>query len=888
MKAFILAVILLSSTAAQAQWSNTDNNFADSLHMPVAVAARDQLKPIVINSSSDGAYFVIWEDHRNYPTNKRDIYAQKYDKDGRRLWAEDGVPVASGPRDQYYTPFSSSTASSSEADYRNYSYAADDNNGGFFIAWRDDSVANRTWGRIAVQHVGSTGEARFGQSGKVVAFTAPPSTFDYSFPQVIQDGQNGFFLSFLRNYGSNAQLFAVGYSINGTNLRSYGGGEMNANAYITERPGGCGPRYELTFDLPRVLDYFIWPDKQGGCNVVMSMHGKTDGAGTYSGILGYNRLTRIKKDKKAIVRRRVNSIVDTKILERNYKKDSVVVLYQLYFFTDPTKCNNVSYDNFHIENAGHGYLAIDRGYDFHFAKGTTISTGGNINIDFIAASKRVMQGSSIGKFTPTAYALPAEIYDAIPYQLDSDDVEYRAIRTEPEGKVLDKVTFPKDTILASESYFSDFALKSSGSKIYATALIDEIPGAGKFVYLQHLNLEKTGDNNFEIKYSTGRKKGIVIGKEIRTGFGNRDINYDRPQISMDGQGNAVFYITDLQRAIRVSPVKNGTQLSWGSMGRSIGGGKHNTSSYTTHSPVLRMKDGDATGVIAWTDFRNHPPNTAPNIFIRHLNEISESSLSQPYTRIRQLPGGVAMGIPSYIAGSSKSFSILEVSGGTAFPPHAVAELEDIFDLGSVDINVFQHTGSVRKFQDTAYMNINYTIKPSQNPSGALKVRLFFSRQDFLALQSVDPTILHPGFLAVIQQPNNTSNVPSSYTPVVGEREITPEEWKVAPGGYYLQFSIDRFSNFFIRKNKKGDVVLSTTLDKEPFTYYPNPVDSELYISALRTNDEVILTDITNRVIMRRIVSSAEESIDVREIPSGVYLCTIVRSSGREVIKIVKR
>ena len=87
MKLFLTIVLSAWITVASAQWSNTTNNFTDSLHMPVSVAAASQRNPIILTSYPDGGYFVIWEDDRNYAATKTDIYAQKFDNAGNRMWA---------------------------------------------------------------------------------------------------------------------------------------------------------------------------------------------------------------------------------------------------------------------------------------------------------------------------------------------------------------------------------------------------------------------------------------------------------------------------------------------------------------------------------------------------------------------------------------------------------------------------------------------------------------------------------------------------------------------------------------------------------------------------------------------------------------------------------
>jgi len=95
MKSIFTLLFLSICFTLSAQWSNTTNQFYDSLDMPVTQAANDQVNPLIIKSDPDGGYFVIWEDYRVTGVGVADIYAQKYDKNGVALWALNGVPVAS-------------------------------------------------------------------------------------------------------------------------------------------------------------------------------------------------------------------------------------------------------------------------------------------------------------------------------------------------------------------------------------------------------------------------------------------------------------------------------------------------------------------------------------------------------------------------------------------------------------------------------------------------------------------------------------------------------------------------------------------------------------------------------------------------------------------------
>ena len=154
MKSILTITLIIIAQVAIAQWSNTANDFADTLHMPVSVVTGSQRKPLVLTSYPDGGYFVIWEDDSDVATNKTDIYAQKYDNAGNRLWVKDGLPIATGPNTQHYT-------FSSNQDYRNRSFVATDSAGGFYICYSDDSVTNYVYERLMVQHVKPNGNPVF-------------------------------------------------------------------------------------------------------------------------------------------------------------------------------------------------------------------------------------------------------------------------------------------------------------------------------------------------------------------------------------------------------------------------------------------------------------------------------------------------------------------------------------------------------------------------------------------------------------------------------------------------------------------------------------------------------------------------------------------------------
>lgn len=87
--------------------------------MQMVQAIGTQQNVIVVKSYPDSGYFVIWEDSRT-TANGVDIYAQKYDKNGTALWAENGIPVVARPDDQRIVLLNTTT------DYRYQEHACTD------------------------------------------------------------------------------------------------------------------------------------------------------------------------------------------------------------------------------------------------------------------------------------------------------------------------------------------------------------------------------------------------------------------------------------------------------------------------------------------------------------------------------------------------------------------------------------------------------------------------------------------------------------------------------------------------------------------------------------------------------------------------------------------
>ncbi len=778
MKKLMFSFLLLCALNLNAQWSNTNNLFKDSLHMDVSNATRTQSYPIVIQSYPDGGYIYFWEDSRDYNTNGTDIYAQKFDKNGNRLWALDGVPVASNNYNQHFY-------NSTNADYRNYSYAATDSSGGFYIAYLDDSVSNYYWYRVCVQHIKANGTKVFGNTGFIVAQTPSGEYYNYGSQQLIADGNNGFYVGYIRNNGYSTDVYVKCFKDIGGSLKYYGGGQMDVNAY--ERViDGCG-NIIVDYRDAYVTDYMIYTDLQKGCNVNMNMSQNAGGNDRY--FTGYNRLVRVKKKSTVVTN---NTFLNTQV----YNKDSVIIFYRIGYRTYQFQCDNGIGEGQILD--GNGYLQTSNlTYQIQYVKGNVMQTNGNINVDVMTYNDRKIITNQLTAWYTHVFTRRNEITDSIPY-------EFTVYPWYPQSYVstaapyLNKLNNYHDTLIASgNTYYYDFNTATAGNNFYATALTPT-PGSDRFIYLQNFQLKKITPDSFAFVLNTASKSGLQIGKEQYTGFGGTTIQYEFPRIATDDFGNALFYVNEVGRSVRVSPIINGSQLAWGAMGRHIGGGTFGGYYYNSITPFAVTGYKNGVGAITWQDNRYRTGSTAENIYTRHLDSLNKANYYPPYLPVKILPyyGGTAN--PTILLGSSKRFSLINIYNAFTSSFGPIAEILDNNNMGSLLINVNQNTGAVRSYNGIPYMDRNYNFYPQTGLPNAINVtmRLFFTTQEFNALKAANPAISNPGKLFVMKQPAANSTPPSAYSPAAGEVMYPVQSWKAVDGGYFVQITVNKFSGYF--------------------------------------------------------------------------------------------
>lgn len=798
MKKLLTLILPALWLQTSAQWSDTTNFFEDTLHMPVAVTIGSQRNPVVLTSYPDGGFFVVWEDERDMATNNTDIYAQKYDKNGNRLWAENGIPVASASTREHFT-------FSSNQDYRNRSFMATDSAGGFYISFSDDSVSNYTWERVTVQHVRSNGSRVFPGSGYIFARSTAANY--QMMPQLIADGTKGFYLAYRYRQGNIGNDYMMGYCYRDENgsMKYYGGGRMNENAIQTSDIAPCGIRTFVQYPGTDLFEYNIWPDGEGGCNFIMSLNGNI--AGQHA-MLGYNRLWRCKKDSK--VRTYFRNTSGTACPRyTDYKKGDVYLLYTLKTDYQSVACGGgggplYTYTNYRLLSNGFFLLDLD-GYDYGNPKGATLTTTGNINVDMMAVTRRTITNNVTSDFIIYGYAYPAQKFDSVPYQ--------RATYSNPEigynpvpPATMSKLNFFRDTLMAFSNYYQDFSVVAGSNHFYASAVMAKT--GNRQVLLQHMTVNPKAVDSFAIEYDTNLsgipyKYGRAIGSELNQGTNGANMGFDVPHVTVTRTGKAFFSILEGGVAPRVSPVRDGSELQWGAMGRLTGTGVYNGSYYYTANPVFAVDSNGRTGIMVWTDGRYLPPATSDNIFMRHIDKLDNQFHLPPLKPVKPVYYAFAdiAAYPAVLYGTTGEYTPVEAYNNTnAVGFSTVASIEDKNYLGHVNVHVYQHINAARRYNNIPYLNRNISIRTDSLPPGAgIDMALYFTKAEFDALKLADITIADPGDLVVIRQPANVAAAPAAYSPVAGEETISPVFWDTVPGGYRLSITAKGRGHFFIQK-----------------------------------------------------------------------------------------
>ncbi|MBE6343655.1 MAG: T9SS type A sorting domain-containing protein, partial [Lentimicrobiaceae bacterium] len=77
----------------------------------------------------------------------------------------------------------------------------------------------------------------------------------------------------------------------------------------------------------------------------------------------------------------------------------------------------------------------------------------------------------------------------------------------------------------------------------------------------------------------------------------------------------------------------------------------------------------------------------------------------------------------------------------------------------------------------------------------------------------------------------------------------------------------------------------TEIDEDSFTIYPNPASDFITIETLNAlESDVVIYDLTGKIIIRKFLHSGDNKIDVRNINSGIYVISINGLKSKLIIQ----
>ena len=118
------------------------------------------------------------------------------------------------------------------------------------------------------------------------------------------------------------------------------------------------------------------------------------------------------------------------------------------------------------------------------------------------------------------------------------------------------------------------------------------------------------------------------------------------------------------------------------------------------------------------------------------------------------------------------------------------------------------------------------------------------------------------------------------TPPYGSYYVTIVLSECWSSGYVINDYINIPNQVFIGTND-----INTTKNEIDKIIYPNPASDILYINTESDNIRVLITDLDGKTVLDQVINNKE--IDVKEIPTGLYLIKIFDHSDISIKKFVK-
>ena len=193
----------------------------------ISIGTGNQMRPIVL-PYGDGGAIITWNDTRNGSSN-RDVYAQRVGPSGSAMWSLNGIPVCTAANDQdWANPIS-------------------DGNGGAIISWEDERAGGSSR-NVYAQRVNATGAVQWTANGVSIGIATGYKSFSQILP--VGTGDGIIVWGDERSGSDNRNIFAQRINNNGT-LTSVRFSEQLPSSFSLEQnyPNPFNPSTNIKFSL---------------------------------------------------------------------------------------------------------------------------------------------------------------------------------------------------------------------------------------------------------------------------------------------------------------------------------------------------------------------------------------------------------------------------------------------------------------------------------------------------------------------------------------------------------------------------------------------------------------------------------------------------------------
>lgn len=204
-------------------------------------------------------------------------------------------------------------------------------------------------------------------------------------------------------------------------------------------------------------------------------------------------------------------------------------------------------------------------------------------------------------------------------------------------------------------------------------------------------------------------------------------------------------------------------------------------------------------------------------------------------------------------------------------------------LGEISFEYQTNEGPIRTDDEgSPYLDRNWAITVGNQPVIPVKLRLYFSAEEFEALQMADPNINTPDALFL------TRVADAACGPFDLDGELYPQQASgpIGTSTYYTDFEIPGFSAFYL--NGAGGLINDTAepTAQNNFTVFPNPTDGVLNIQKqdLSLSNIELLSLTGQKLIVRQFREF--EQLNLSDLAPGTYLLHLYDGQYSRIEKIV--